>query len=364
MMDHHNFVSFLCVLTLLHASHSLRLPAAAVSENDQWEVNREFLVSEENSDLLLEYENTFKVDDEGSANGLTDNLCMSGHLVPEFFLLGAMKTSTTTLAHSLYTSKSMYFPANKKYWNDNGSHGRGTIKELHFFSQKVSLEDKDSWLNYYPKCSFKRRVVATDCTPAYIRTNHTAKLISDFYGALKSKLVFGLMLREPLARAQSAFYHQKSHPGRIPETMTFNQFTKAHLKDKFDTKEIMWGSQYPKQLEKYFEEFESAQFWIVPFRYNTDPQKFGITTSFTETLWNELGVSSGNFDRNRHSNIHQHSEVDKDLDMNILKDAMNKFSSIAPDMAKLLASSNAKLFGYTGKVGDEVAINKWLTDGW
>jgi len=362
MMGYHSIAFSSSVFMFFYVTNSLHLQVT-VLENDlrRWEIDRE-IFSDEDLDRT-QYENNIKFNEEGSVNESTDNLCMDGHLVPQFFLLGAQKTSTTTLANNLYASGSIYFPAKQIYW-DSEYHGRGTIKELMFFSQNVGLEDKVSWLNYYPKCSsFKRRVVATDCTPTLYHSG-SAKRIADFYGTLKSKLVFGVMLREPLARTQSAFYHHKAHKGRIPEEMTFNEFIKGHLRDKSDIRDIMWGSQYPKQLEKYFKEFEPGQFWIVPFRYNVSPDQFGIATSFTNTLWNELGVPPGDFEEGRHSNVHEHPQIDEDLDMNTLRDAMNLFSSIAPAVTNLLASSNFKLFGYTGKAGDKVAIKKWLTEGW
>lgn len=282
-----------------------------------------------------------------------DNLCMDGHLVPEFFLIGAMKTSTTTLAYNLFTSPDVYVSRNAN-----------SGKELHFFDKNVTFNNKSSWLNSYPRCSFTRRAVATDCTPKYIRQEGTAKRIADFYGALKSKVTFVLLLRNPLERAQSAFYHHVAHAGRIPSTLTFSKFVSMYLRTGFDTYETMWGSQYPPQLETYFAEFDSSQFWIAPYRCNFEPHLCGMTTSFTETLWNHLNVAPGEYNATLHEQSHPHPSIEDDLDSNTLKAIMDKFASIAPSMAKLLAGSDAKLFGYTGKAGDENAVERWLTNGW
>merc|ERR1719356_565117 len=59
-----------------------------------------------------------------------ENLCMDGHLVPEFFLIGAMKTSTTTLAYNLLTSPDVYV-----------SRKAISGKELHFFDKNVTFNN-------------------------------------------------------------------------------------------------------------------------------------------------------------------------------------------------------------------------------
>jgi len=368
-MGHQSKKYVLCVLTLLHAGETLRLLSPPL-ENDlaQWEIERESLASNDLVQWEIDREGADAMfidvitaaDEEGSVND-PRNLCMDGHLVPEFFLLGAMKTSTSTLAANIHESKDIIFPT-----KDGKS-----IKELHFFDAGVSLKDKDRWLSYYPKCSFKHRVVATDCSPAYIRKSSAAELMKDFYGAeIGKSLKFALMLREPLARAQSAFHHHQNFDGQISQSYSFNEFVEKYIKDGTDRSEVMWGSQYVEQLQAYFKIFEPAQFWIVPFGCNLNPSSCGMTISFTETLWNELGVSPGEYDVSkftghpRHLNRGLHPTLDEDLNNDTLQNAMNKFRNIAPDMANLLANSSAKLFGYTGGIGDKAAIEKWLTNGW
>lgn len=287
-----------------------------------------------------------------------ENLCMDGHLVPEFFLLGAQKTSTSTLAANLNSSHDIIFPV-----QDGES-----VKELHFFSDSGPISEsmpkaKQLWLSYYPRCYTTRRAVSTDCTPSYIRESGAAHRIVDFYGALTSKLTFALMLRSPLERAQSSYYHQVAH-GRNVGSTSFSEFTRKYLTTGFDVWNVMWGSQYPPQLEEYFKVFDSGQFWIAPYRCNFEPSLCGMTTTFTETLWTELAVAPGVYDDSIHISSHPHPSIEDDLDSNTLKDARDKFASIAPSMAKLLASSDAKLFGYSGKTGDEEAIKTWLTNGW
>merc|ERR1719316_1579338 len=112
-MGYQSLISSLCVLSLLHASGSLRLYQPPIVDNDpeQWEIDRDSFVSAEM--LPMRFHDS-SVEVEGATNESTNNLCMQGHLVPEFFLLGAMKTSTTTFAKNFHTSDGIYFPGDDR----------------------------------------------------------------------------------------------------------------------------------------------------------------------------------------------------------------------------------------------------------
>jgi len=143
---------------------------------------------------------------------LTDanNLCIDDHLAPEFILLGAQKSATTTFSRmfsqinsvvgaSLEASEPSYFQ-----------------KELHIFddgSRRFQLGTQ-FWLSHYPKCDQSKRMVATDFTPAYLRDADAPKRMLQFYGSKASQIKFGALLRNPLDRMHSAFYFIRRRTSR------------------------------------------------------------------------------------------------------------------------------------------------------
>jgi len=341
-----------------------------------WEIKRESLASDDGGRLkstpLHEdpVELNFLAKSKNFQLKPTGNLCMKGKLIPELYVLGAMKASTTSLAAQLDKSTTIHFPFKKAAKGARkGRNGVRGIKELHFFDQPVTIDDRPSWLEHFNNCSrFNRknlRAVTVDATPAYLRKQIAAKRIASFYGPMKSKVKFAVILREPLGRAQSAFHHlkQKQDAG-IPQNMDFNTLVDMHLKNGTDIHEIMWGSQYAQQLESYFQEFDSSQFFIAPFGFNIDPHNHGITTPFVEELWNSVDANIGMYRRDEHKNIHSHPPLEQDLEETTLTRARANYSSISKDLAKLLATSDAKLFGYTATIKTEANIQNWLENGW
>jgi len=347
------------------------------------EKHEEHQMEEEMKDMEEEDELFQAQLEDGAFLNANGNLCMDQHLVPEFFLLGAMKTSTTTLAAHLFKSTSIVQP------HVNGH----AVKELHFFDQEVSVEeDKASWLAHYPNCQHTKRVVATDCTPAYIRHPTAAKTIAEFYDEdvgngekLADSLKFMVLLREPLKRAQSAFYHHKAH--NQLEDWEFPQFVQKYLDrslhgHSFDRQQVMLGSEYPKQFATWFESFDPSQFWVVPFLYNVIPNHEGQETSLTSELWDALGVPAGEYNEAMHLNIHSHPDIVVELDEfdtsmghvnGTLMGELNAYyeEHVTNELAAVLAHPDnleAVLFGFDANPAANRSsvedIKSWLVKGW
>ncbi|CAK0793890.1 unnamed protein product [Prorocentrum cordatum] len=202
-----------------------------------------------------------------------------------FPAIGAPKASTTTFARSFRDSAGVYLarlPFKKK--------AGGLSKEVYFFDElaedrALSLQKKGAWLEFYPRC-LEERAVSTDMTPSYLRNTWSAGKIAEYYGDLKSKPVFVVLLREPVGRAQSHFNQMEElGTGLLPKGLTFSGFVTRYLQNGYDTeKKLMWCGQYAKQLRVWFQRFHSSQFWICPMKYHVDPHRFGIVPDLTSTF--------------------------------------------------------------------------------
>jgi len=195
------------------------------------------------------------------AVGEKANLCRQGRLMPELYFLGVQKSGTTSLAVDLmsagaiaalqrnYSERTWWRPlpnglGNRSYhWNfpswRYSSGALGATKERHFFDEWLALHAPgDSQLTQdflfdLPRCSERRQVMA-DYTPgnlpmtplpdgavpsgayahimghALSHGTDLAQMISGLYGEDGRRIRFAVVLRSPLARMQSAWYHAQA----------------------------------------------------------------------------------------------------------------------------------------------------------
>jgi hypothetical protein len=136
------------------------------------------------------------------------NLCIQGRLAPTFFLIGAQKSATTNFAARFaQVALSVVPPKPRKsdpsfFW-----------KELHVFDSKerYSKLGLQGWLDYYPKCSRTAYFVGMDATPSYLSSAMAPTLMRARYKWFSNKLNFLVILRSPLYRMRSAFYHARDN---------------------------------------------------------------------------------------------------------------------------------------------------------
>lgn len=126
------------------------------------------------------------------------NLCLNGRLVPELFVIGAQKSGTTSLASELSSgSADIILPESDEDYEK---------KEPHSFDWKYD-EGEEHWLSRWPPCQQDRRVLAVDMTPVLHTHICVPCRIRERYGELSGRLKFIVLLRNPVERMQSAFYH-------------------------------------------------------------------------------------------------------------------------------------------------------------
>ncbi|CAE8616517.1 unnamed protein product [Polarella glacialis] len=225
----------------------------------------------------------------------SSSLCSSGRLLPEFYILGAPKCGTTSLAELAMTQLGVQpaiMPRYEKlaaaydgeFTNDDSFLSQ---KEFHFFdlvSEEAPAEVlgnathvRELWLRVLPLCPPRggAKQVLADFTAMNIL--HAAPwpplpslppLLHDMYGsALASQLTFVVMLRDPLDRMQSQFYYQErvGHAG-IYANLTFSQGMELELSMASSgvPPPMSSPSMYGILLKTWLEVFPARQFLVVP----------------------------------------------------------------------------------------------------
>lgn len=161
---------------------------------------------------------------------------------PDFLIIGAARCGTSSLFVNLLKHPRLYGPNLPLTRFSNQ-------KECHFFDKKLGDPRMKYTIQWY-KDRFKDpglNVVFFEATPNYLYVPKVPRLVSRYMPRAK----FIVMLRNPVDRAWSHYYHWKNK----------NQHPIEVLKNKsseYTQKGIYW-----KQLERWFEFFNRKQFLII-----------------------------------------------------------------------------------------------------
>lgn len=328
--------------------------------------------------------------------------CKKGKLVPEFYVLGVQNSATTSFSTDLLkTLQVLPAPGNTpKEWN-------------YFYSLNAS--DEDRWSNSLIACPPSGRLVMTDFSVANIYTiplpsdlqwsssfgfpNHmhlgfkpmetdceawnTPKFIHQFSGHLSGNLKMMIMLREPLARIHSEYYHSKQYSWiekltKIPFQKCFGcsanhtfvesfrhnvnllQQTPPQLSDWF------WKSFYARQVEEFLKYFDAAQFMFVPMRIYTASQ----TADFSQDLLQRLDINATGWKAASHLNDHVNKPA-LDSEMPPTHETRKAYQALMKSENDRLVSviSKAQLGGawlpeFSGTQGDQKDVWSWLESNW
>lgn len=305
------------------------------------------------------------------------NLCMDGRLAPEFFLIGAQKASTTSFASELFTSPAVVHP---RILADGSEAGFG-VKELHIFDNPDRYNmGKKWWLSHYPPCTQSRRAIGIDMTPNYMISPVAAQRMLDRYGDQASRLKFMVLLRDPVKRMQSAFYHGKANHwcGGKFANITFSHHASAFVEDHNARGDSAWNdwigrctslraSPYVQQLKLWFSKFSSDKFLIAPYQFqiNRTLQPYGNYT-LAQKVFGYLGISGQATPGAAEVNVQPHPALEDDLAPTIassLRTAVYHYTG-AKSVSTLLSNHKATLYGYKGPKGDINKISAWLQEHW
>ena len=178
--------------------------------------------------------------------------------LPSFLLIGTNKSGTSTLYHVLKAHPQVFLPYKKElhFFNDDGNYakGRGWYIESFFEGAPASA-------------------VSGDITPNYLYFGEKViPRIAATYGDALPRMV--VILRDPVARAYSRYWHHRRVDGREP--LSFEEALEAEperlradaagdaSRGRFPLA-YFHGGLYGEQLERYFAAFPRDRFHVMFF---------------------------------------------------------------------------------------------------
>lgn len=183
---------------------------------------------------------------------------MSTGRLPSFLLIGTNKSGTSTLYHVLKTHPQVFLPYKK---------------ELHFFNDDSNYAKGSDW---YAGSFFSGAASAQasgDITPNYLYFGEKViPRIAATYGDAPPRMV--VILRDPVARAYSRYWHHRRVDGREP--LSFDEVLAAEAerlradaagdaaRGRFPLAYFR-GGLYGEQLERYFAAFPRERFHVMLF---------------------------------------------------------------------------------------------------
>lgn len=304
--------------------------------------------------------------------GNGSNICFGKRLVPECYVIGVVKAATSSFTLEMSEHPGIVCPKNP--------FTGAKQKEGQFFMRDEDMTD------FFPACEKTRRLVGMESAPRYMLDHCLPGRIARFYGELKSRLTFVVLLREPLLRLQSDFYYgQQFGWCDWQKDMNFSQFVSQLLGGGYKKytcaenktrcgdgcSDRLEASLYANQLLRWFETFHPSQFIVIPFKHYIHHGRNGsLQDSAPVLLSKKLGISRSFADTVHHDNTNKHPKLSKDLtpgQLVAVRRLITKLNGSAAAVAEVVAerAPGATLFGYEGPLPpSRQAVAAWLEQGW
>ena len=204
-------------------------------------------------------------------------------LMPALFIIGSLKTGTTSLWSQLVDSTDGHVVSGAL--TDKGDVSR---KEKDFFGDPSMWRRGRRWYEkVWPRCPTAQTPrVAIDATPAYHVWHDAPKNMVTFFGAAPARhLRLVWMLRDPVAKFWSYFWELKAYGGEW-DRVTFDAFVQPKLARTreclaLDAASPLWPPSMPPpfsncaphldhglyepQMRRWLAYFEPSQFLLVSF---------------------------------------------------------------------------------------------------
>jgi hypothetical protein len=145
-----------------------------------------------------------------TAQSVASTLCANGKLLPTLFIIGSLKTGTTSLWSQIVDNSAAHVTSGAL--TDKGDISR---KEKDFFGDPSMWRRGRRWYErIWPACPHGPLKVGIDATPAYHVWHDAPANMATFFGAAVSReLRLVWMLREPVSKFWSYFWELKSYGG-------------------------------------------------------------------------------------------------------------------------------------------------------
>eukprot|EP00421_Protoceratium_reticulatum_P071846 CAMPEP_0168420762 /NCGR_PEP_ID=MMETSP0228-20121227/32938_1 /TAXON_ID=133427 /ORGANISM="Protoceratium reticulatum, Strain CCCM 535 (=CCMP 1889)" /LENGTH=381 /DNA_ID=CAMNT_0008434659 /DNA_START=74 /DNA_END=1219 /DNA_ORIENTATION=- len=298
------------------------------------------------------------------------NLCIHGHLAPEFLLIGAQKAGTTAFAAMLAHPNLVYptlVPGEEAFPYYQ--------KEPHIFDNgRRFAKGAEFWLSRYPECTRSSRAIAADFTPDYIASYKAPRRIKAMYGELTHRLRFAALLKNPTARIHSAFhfYIKEARDGNDWAKCVcqqeqgpnichgFKKYVEHMLHDDFDPCKFLDHSDYATHLRTYLEVFDASQFMVFPVSAIRDPSNITAAAA----VWKSLGIEGRPVKASK-ANTGSHASILDDLGPRLLEQFQSYITDkVGPHVvARFLVDNGIGLFGYESNKDPE-ALAVLLSKAW
>jgi len=299
------------------------------------------------------------------------NLCDEGKLLPELYVIGAQKASTTSFMIDAVQGAGL--GCHNDFWGKKYNELSNDMDDT-----KIA-ELKASWLESLPACPSQGRQILGDFTSTYLTKGEIPRALRKMYKDEDlDRLTIVVMLREPLARTQAHWYMTKAED----RNATFQEDVEGLLNNTAtdQMKDIMMHTRVAANLDQWLKIFPAANFVIVPFlaySHQGGPQTCGMLTErlAMNGIHCEFGApwAPRAFPWNPRPRVdekHDEPEHPK-LEDDIEEDVIDKFHMYMQDdmqtLVKQLVEGNKfgmKLLRYEGAPGNEKAIKTWLNKWW
>ena len=245
---------------------------------------------------------------------------MSEKFLPDFFIIGAQKSGTSTLHHILENTNLVSLPKNK---------------ETHYFSEFIKKKKKYSW---YEKQFFikKSHELVGEVDPSYIYIDDSARNIKKI--VKKPKII--IILRKPIDRA---FSHYSMSYRRGIENFSFieailNEPQRLENKKEFNLKHFSYldRGNYSSQIIKYQEIFKDSEFLFLKF---DDLLNKKSKKKLIFSLFDFLGIKRSFIDEN-FNNIHMNKN--KTFRFKWIQNILYNDSRFKSLLSKLIKNSDIK----------------------
>mmetsp|Transcript_27355 Transcript_27355/g.43812 ORF Transcript_27355/g.43812 Transcript_27355/m.43812 type:complete len:401 (+) Transcript_27355:42-1244(+) len=330
-----------------------------------------------------------------------ESFCEQGRMLPSLYLLGAQKAATTSLSSDFVKAGVRAAVESEEQIPESDKEFGFWEKEFRFWDlHEVELSKvsalRDEWMSTLPSCD--QQVVA-DFSPSNLRKtplpkgtmptgNHYSQFINvsqhnislasflpSLYGqTLASKLVFVVLLREPVSRMQSAYYHglelYRLHGlKRVCVDCNGANFSDAlgnSLATAKTTGQIhdwMWESMYGYHFDDWFKHFSPDQFAVIPYHLYTHAGAGDICKYVSSRLGTDMVCHK---ELAPHANSHSHPPLDEDAPASLLAKARDYFAADKDRLAKVLseASSRGAFLPGLAAHASVQAVADWLDQNW
>jgi hypothetical protein len=191
-----------------------------------------------------------------------------------------------------------------------------------------------------------------------------AENIKSFYHASSSFIKFGMILREPIERIHSAYHYAPNLCNHSTNTTSFQLYVVNMLAGS-DPCDLLRSTDYPNQLQSFFDHFSPSQFTIYTYQDIISPEK---GPDHITALWHRLGLPGADPPQSEHKNS---DSMEASLEDELEPAVMLSFKAFlartvdAEAVARVLTQKTERpiLAGYDG-AGDMESVAKWLTDTW